>query len=62
MCQMDVSDVGQGKTHNEAVEKYDAEHGKYDDSRVKGAKIEPGRVKPAAKTIDPFTLHGGSGE
>jgi hypothetical protein len=56
MC-MEVSDVGQGKTHTEAIQKYDAEHGKYDDSKVKLAKTKS--PKPAAKTHDPFMLHGG---
>lgn len=55
----DVSDVGQGMTHSEAVEKYDAEAGKYADN-VSPTTPADDRLTTAAmpKAADPspFTL------
>jgi hypothetical protein len=61
---MDANDVGQGKTHTQAIDKYDAEHGKYECNhgwRLNG----PGALKHSAKTgaaANPMTLKGGEGK
>ena len=56
MEECDVKDVGQGKTHSEVVNKYDAEHGSYqDETTVK--KVES--PKPAVATHQPIQIKGG---
>jgi hypothetical protein len=56
---MDVNDVGQGRAHNEAVEKYDAEHGKYTPSvagRIPIEQLTQIDQMPEAPNPDPFTV------
>jgi len=50
----DLADVGQGKTHNEAVEKYDQENGKYQDNVPAGPHVP--NAAPAAPDPSPFKI------
>ena len=54
----DVNDVGQGKTHNEVVQKYDSEHGKYADAveKVPQPDLLQENQMPKGPDPSPFTL------
>jgi hypothetical protein len=56
---MDVNDVGQGKTHNQATDKYDAEHGVYKPT-IEGVipveQLTQIDQMPKAPDPDPFTV------
>lgn len=58
MSMNDMSDVGQDKTHKEAVEKYDAEHGTYKESidTVPTDDRLPTAQMPKAPESTPFVV------
>jgi len=55
---MDVNDVGQDKSHKDATEKYDAEHGTYKDGTDSVSVDDrlPTAQMPKGTDPSPFTL------
>lgn len=48
--------VGQGQAYNDAVDKYDAEHGKYRDNVPAGGMTGMPNANPAAPDPSPFKI------